>query len=46
MAGADLFHIGDAGYGGIAVPENILQYSLVIRGRRHTYLRMARSILR
>lgn len=46
MAGADLFHIGDAGFTGIAVPENIMTYSIVIRGKRHTYVRMASSVLR
>ncbi|UFJ40570.1 haloacid dehalogenase-like hydrolase [Brevibacillus humidisoli] len=46
MAGADLYHIGDAGYMGIAVPENIMQYSIVVRGRRHTYVRMASSVMR
>jgi len=46
MAGADLYHIGDAGYTGIAVPENIMTYSIAIRGRRHTYVRMASSALR
>ncbi|HHT05757.1 MAG TPA: haloacid dehalogenase-like hydrolase [Hydrogenispora sp.] len=46
MAGTDLHHIGDAGYPGIAVPENIISYSVAIRGRRHTYRRMARSINR
>ncbi len=46
MAGADLFHIGDAGYSGIAIPDNIMHYSIVIRGKRHTYIRMAASVLR
>ncbi|HZG13442.1 MAG TPA: haloacid dehalogenase-like hydrolase [Candidatus Bathyarchaeia archaeon] len=46
MAGADLFHIGDAGYNGIAIPENIMHYSIVIRGKRHTYVRMAASVKR
>jgi len=46
MTGADLHHIGDSGYQGVAVPENILAYSLAIQGRRHTYRRMAASILR
>lgn len=41
--GFDLHHLGDAGYTGVAVPENVLAYSLVIRGRRHTYRRMALS---
>lgn len=46
MAGADLYHIGDAGAAGIAIPENITTYSIVVRGKRHTYVRMASSILR
>lgn len=44
--GTDLHHIGDAGYPGIAIPENIMNYSIAIRGRRHTYSRMARSVVR
>ena len=46
MAGADLHHIGDTGYVGVALPENILAYSVAIRGVRHTYTRIARSINR
>ncbi len=46
MAGTDLHHIGDAGYIGMALPENIFAYSIAIRGVRHTYARMARSINR
>lgn len=46
MAGADLHHIGDTGYMGMALPENILAYSIAIRGVRHTYTRAARSINR
>lgn len=46
MAGAHMYHIGDAGFYGIAVPENIFTYSVAIRGRRHTYVRMATSIRR
>ena len=46
MAGADIYHIGDTGYYGIAVPENIMTYSMAIRGRRHTYVRMASSVRR
>ncbi|MGX7349209.1 DUF7916 family protein [Dolosicoccus paucivorans] len=47
MAGADIHHIGDCGMGpGMAIPENIMAYSTVIRGRRHTYRQMARSLLR
>lgn len=45
MAGADIQHIGDAGYpSGIANPENIMALSIAIRGIRHTYRRMAYSI--
>ncbi|NDJ57231.1 haloacid dehalogenase-like hydrolase [Enterobacteriaceae bacterium 4M9] len=46
MAGADLHHIGDTGYLGLALPENIFAYSVVIRGVRHTYSRIARSVNR
>lgn len=46
MAGADIHHLGDAGYGGMALPENIFAYSVAIRGVRHTYRRQACSINR
>lgn len=46
MTGTDLHHLGDAGYGGMALPENIFEYGKVIRGIRHTYHRMAVSIRR
>ncbi|MEG1847823.1 MAG: haloacid dehalogenase-like hydrolase [Lachnospiraceae bacterium] len=46
MTGTDMHHIGDSGYLGTALPENILAYSTVIRGIRHTYRRMAASIRR
>ncbi len=45
-AGADIHHIGDSGYMGMALPENITAYSVAIRGKRHTYRRMAMSLLR
>lgn len=45
MAGTDLHHIGDAAIGGMD-PENLMTYSVAIRGKRHTYIRMARSINR
>lgn len=45
MSGTDLHHIGDAGFAPV-VPESIMAYSIVIRGKRHTYARMARSINR
>ena len=41
--GVDVHHIGDAGYTGLAIPENIYAYSLALRGRRHTWNRMARD---
>lgn len=46
MAGTDIHHLGDSGYGGIALPENIMAYSIAVRGIRHTYRRMADSINR
>lgn len=46
MTGTDLHHLGDAGYLGMALPENILEYGKTIRGVRHTYRRMAMSVKR
>lgn len=46
MTGTDMHHLGDAGYPGMAIPENIMEYGIAIKGRRHTYSRMARSIAR
>ena len=46
MTGTDIHHLGDAGYGGMALPENIQAYSIAVRGIRHTYHRMASSIRR
>lgn len=43
MTGADIHHLGDSGYTGIAAPENITAYSVAIRGLRHTYRRMGMS---
>lgn len=43
MTGADIAHIGDAGFSGIALPENIMALSIAIKGKRHTYRRMALS---
>ena len=40
MAGTDIHHLGDSGYTGMALPENILAYSKAIRGARHAYRRM------
>lgn len=44
MAGADIQHIGDAGFAGMAPPENIMALSIAIRGKRHTYRRMGYSM--
>lgn len=46
MAGADIHHIGDSGYVGMALPENIMAYSIAIRGVRHTYRKIGQSINR
>lgn len=46
MTGTDIHHLGDCGYFGITLPENLVAYSMAIRGRRHTYRRMAISLLR
>ena len=46
MTGTDIHHLGDCGLFGITLPENLLAYSITIRGRRHTYRRMAMSLLR
>lgn len=46
MTGTDIHHIGDSGYVGMALPENIMAYSVAVRGIRHTYHRMAQSIRR
>ena len=46
MAGTDIHHLGDTGYFGMALPENIMAYSIAVRGVRHTYHRMAASVER
>ncbi|NLV76255.1 MAG: haloacid dehalogenase-like hydrolase [Tissierellia bacterium] len=47
MTGTDIHHIGDCGMSpGMAIPENIMIYSIAIKGKRHTYRKMARSINR
>lgn len=46
MTGTDIHHMGDSGYVGMALPENLMTYSIAIRGVRHTYRRMARSVNR
>jgi len=46
MAGTDIHHLGDSAYTGMSLPENVMAYSITIRGRRHTYRRMALSLNR
>lgn len=46
MTGTDIHHLGDSGVNGISLPENIHAYSIAIRGIRHTYRVMARSVNR
>ena len=46
ICGVDIQHIGDAGYGGLAVVDNIYALSNAIRGVRHTVSRLARSVNR
>jgi hypothetical protein len=46
MTGTDIHHLGDSGFPGIAAPENIMAYSIAIKGKRHTYRRMAKSVNR
>lgn len=46
MTGADIHLLGDAGTIGMAVPENIMAWSLTLRGRRHTWHRMTASLRR
>ncbi len=41
LTGADVYQIGDGGYCGMAIPENILAFATAIKGKRHTYRRMA-----
>lgn len=46
MIGVDIHHIGDSGFGGMALPENIYTLSKTVRGLRHTMNKMGRSIRR
>ncbi|MBV7364018.1 hypothetical protein KRX54_06235 [Actinomycetaceae bacterium TAE3-ERU4] len=46
QSGVDIHHLGDCGYLGVSLPENISTYSIAIRGRRHHYYRVASSVLR
>ncbi|TDB83475.1 haloacid dehalogenase-like hydrolase [Actinomadura sp. KC216] len=44
--GVDAHHIGDAFLAGAMDPEFLYDYSVAIRGRRHTWHRMARNVRR
>lgn len=46
ICGVDIQHIGDAGFSGVTLPENIYEMSIAIRGIRHTVNRVACSINR
>jgi hypothetical protein len=39
--GVDAHHLGDAGIGRVTDPDLLYEYSIAIRGRRHTWRRMA-----
>ena len=41
LTGADIYQIGDGGYSGMTIPENVLAFAIAIKGKRHTYVRMA-----
>jgi hypothetical protein len=44
--GADVYHFGDAGVAGMADPQAVYTSSLAVRGKRHTWVRMAASRVR
>lgn len=44
--GVDIHHIGDGDYGRMPAPENLMQLGLTVRGKRHTYFKMAQSLNR
>ena len=46
QVGADIHHIGDGSYGRMPDPENIMALSIAVRGKRHTYFKMAQSLRR
>lgn len=41
LTNGDVYQIGDGGYSGITLPENILAMAVAVKGRRHTYRRMS-----
>lgn len=44
--GADIYNFGDAGVAGMADPQAVYTLSMAVRGKRHTWVRMAASQLR
>lgn len=44
--GSDMHNFGDAGVAGMADPQALNALSMAIRGRRHTWVRMAASLAR
>ncbi|MBV7405811.1 hypothetical protein [Enterobacter sp. ENT03] len=44
--GADMVNFGDAGVAGMADPQAVYTLSMAVRGRRHTWVRMAASLHR
>jgi hypothetical protein len=46
MIGGDVYRLDEAGLSGMPLPENIFEFSLTVKGKRHTYRRMALSPLR
>lgn len=44
--GADMYNFGDAGVAGMADPQAVYTLSMAVRGRRHTWVRMAASLSR
>lgn len=44
--GADMYNFGDAGVAGMADPQALYAFSMAVRGRRHTWVRMAASLAR
>ena len=39
--GADIHAIGDGGFSGCTIPENVMQLSISLKGKPYTYFRMA-----
>jgi hypothetical protein len=46
MMGVDAVRVDEAGLSGMPLPESVREFSFALRGKRHTYRRMALSPLR